>query len=581
MKLLTKQLCLIAAFAAVLSIVPSRADAQLVDIFGGSQGNYTTDYLVTIANVGGTPLAVDPTTDPDFGLTGWTEKNYNTGTVNGTVVDTGAAQNIQWRSVTNSGAIGYGSTWPGGIIAFRNLEDAHDILSPLNIGEDEIDGQKYTQYFRIDFNTSQAVETLGFEAVVDDGAVFYIDGQEVARLNCCNSGFSRTDPDAAIGDPPAFVSTTAGNSAGIESAYGRVFADLSGFGGTLPAGSHTLSMSVHSSATPNWTSNDMGVHIRRAFLSPEANQWTSTGSGTWDAPDPDDSSLPLNWLLFAPEEPGQIANFLGKITRDSTVHVSNEISIGTVNFDSSRTYAIAGLGTVVFNSGSADAAINVERGTHEFQVVTELASNLNIDVASGATLEFNNTLEQAGKTITTTGSGTVMFNNLVTGAPAAPIAAAAGIIGGSGVIDGALHNQGAIVAPGNSPGTLTIAGDYTQDSQGSLEIEIAGTLEGIEHDVLVVQGMASFDGALDVVLLDDGNGNEYTPAVGDQYSILDLGDVTGEFASVNLPSLDEGLAWDTSELYSLGNLSVVPEPSSSVLLILGGLLMAGRRRRRS
>jgi T5SS/PEP-CTERM-associated repeat protein len=75
--------------------------------------------------------------------------------------------------------------------------------------------------------------------------------------------------------------------------------------------------------------------------------------------------------------------------------------------------------------------------------------------------------------------------------------AATGTVGGVGRVEGAVINGGR-VAPGSSPGILTIDGNYTQQAQGELEIEVGGTTPGVQHDKLVVTGAASLAGRLNV-----------------------------------------------------------------------------------
>ena len=52
-----------------------------------------------------------------------------------------------------------------------------------------------------------------------------------------------------------------------------------------------------------------------------------------------------------------------------------------------------------------------------------------------------------------------------------------GTVQGSGTVGGSLVNTSGTVAPGNSPGTLTVDGDFSQAAGGTLAIELAGTLQ--------------------------------------------------------------------------------------------------------
>lgn len=49
---------------------------------------------------------------------------------------------------------------------------------------------------------------------------------------------------------------------------------------------------------------------------------------------------------------------------------------------------------------------------------------------------------------------------------------AGALLGGHGFIDGCRVNNG-MFSPGNSPGTLTVSGDYTQNASGTLRIRAA------------------------------------------------------------------------------------------------------------
>ncbi|RJP38134.1 MAG: hypothetical protein C4547_04915 [Phycisphaerales bacterium] len=94
---------------------------------------------------------------------------------------------------------------------------------------------------------------------------------------------------------------------------------------------------------------------------------------------------------------------------------------------------------------------------------------------------------------------------------------------------GPLRNPGT-AAPGQSPGTLTLEGDYIQESDGALEIELGGLVPDTEHDVFVVTGDATLGGALEILLIDG-----FEPQVGDTFTVMTYGSHTGEFAEVVPP----------------------------------------------
>ena len=146
---------------------------------------------------------------------------------------------------------------------------------------------------------------------------------------------------------------------------------------------------------------------------------------------------------------------------------------------------------------------------------------------------------------------------------------------GNGVSGGADVKIFGDLKPGSSPGTAEFGGDVALTSSTSLIIELAGTAAGIDHDELVVTGQLTADGTLDVQLLD-----EYKPLLGDTFDVLDFGSVTGDFVDVTLPTLSEGLAFDTSSLLTTGSISVVPEPTSAMLASFLGVIGLSRYRTR-
>ncbi|MDZ4657635.1 MAG: hypothetical protein SH868_08655, partial [Bythopirellula sp.] len=98
-----------------------------------------------------------------------------------------------------------------------------------------------------------------------------------------------------------------------------------------------------------------------------------------------------------------------------------------------------------------------------------------------------------------------------------------------GTFNGNLVNSSGTLAPGHSPGSTTVNGNYTQQSGGALEIEIGGPLAGSEFDFVNVTGSALLDGELDLTLT-----GGFTPTPSQTFAILIAGSLSGAFD--NAPS---------------------------------------------
>jgi outer membrane autotransporter protein len=101
-----------------------------------------------------------------------------------------------------------------------------------------------------------------------------------------------------------------------------------------------------------------------------------------------------------------------------------------------------------------------------------------------------------------------------------------GILSGTGIIDapyGFYHSSGTI-KPGNSIGTLTLNGDYYQESQAKLQIEIASPAS---NDLLAINGSADLNGILETIWT-----GGYTPAIKTRFgTILTASSgITGRFS---------------------------------------------------
>ena len=307
----------------------------------------------------------------------------------------------------------------------------------------------------------------------------------------------------------------------------------------------------------------VGVPVATQFV------WKTDGLGSWTQ----GNWTPTNGVLANQPNSNQATAILGSaIMQPRTVVVSSAVTMKSLQIDNGSSYAVAGPGSLNLDANTGIATIDVVQGSHQIQAVINLHDNTTANVQAGAVLEINNRLNLQGHTLTKTGSGTLSINNIVK-LDGGSLLGAGGSIGGSGTLLGDFDNASGTAAPGNSPGTFYISGNYTQGSAATLAIEIAAG----QHDLLQVTGVASLAGTLDVRLLEG-----FQPALGDRFQILDAGSVVGAFDSIQSPSLESGLRWDFSGLYSSGSLSVaaaVPEPICAGMLACVGFGAIGLRRR--
>ena len=153
-----------------------------------------------------------------------------------------------------------------------------------------------------------------------------------------------------------------------------------------------------------------------------------------------------------------------------------------------------------------------------------------------------------------------------------------GTLSGSGNIQGSVA-VGGTLSPGDSPGTLTITGNYTQLSGGTFFVELAGLTPGSQYDQLVIGGAASLDGTLNVVLL-----NGFAGQLGDTFVLMTYLSEAGHFSTLDLPKLPVGEYWVLSYNSTDFTVSAQPTPEPTSILLLGtGLLSLsyGIRRHRS
>ncbi|MEX2307362.1 MAG: PEP-CTERM sorting domain-containing protein [Pirellulales bacterium] len=112
-----------------------------------------------------------------------------------------------------------------------------------------------------------------------------------------------------------------------------------------------------------------------------------------------------------------------------------------------------------------------------------------------------------------------------------------GKVRGSGTIVGNVINAGR-VAPGFSPGIIYIMGDYTQDADGVLEIEVGGLDNSDpmnpQFDQLIVTGTATLGGRTEFPVI-----NGFVPQLNDEITYITAANVLGKPNALLSPNLEQ------------------------------------------
>ncbi len=188
--------------------------------------------------------------------------------------------------------------------------------------------------------------------------------------------------------------------------------------------------------------------------------------------------------------------------------------------------------------------------------------------------------------------GTLLINGNIS--TSITTVASTATLGGSGTVGALTVQSGGFVTPGNSPGILTVNGNYIQ--AGQYTAEIAGTTAGnlaTNHDQINVSGTVNITGGSLVTAFSAGTYalndliflllNDSTEAITGTYATFAQGAVVATFGGFDWQISYNANGNNTgSPSFTGGNdiaLMAVPEPNVAALIgALGGILLLRRRR---
>ena len=245
-------------------------------------------------------------------------------------------------------------------------------------------------------------------------------------------------------------------------------------------------------------------------------------------------------------------NDLSWIGRDSNVWDVQ----GENNFLGSSGFTSFGeFDNVTFSDSASELTVNIPSNLSAGDLTVAASSDFEFTgnggfLAGSLTVNGPGSLELANTGNAYLGATTVTAGSLVvsssTGLGLTTVADGA-FLSGDGTVQGDLQNSG-VIQPGSSAGTLLVLGDITLSATSVLNIE----LDDGSQDLLDTNGNLSLAGELSVTLI-----NGFSPSAGQTFDVLNFASVSGQFDSLDLPTLATGLIWDVSTLEVNGELSVL------------------------
>jgi hypothetical protein len=375
-------------------------------------------------------------------------------------------------------------------------------------------------------DTSTATQTIG-PKVDDDGTISVTTGT-----------LALAGGDAGTSSGSVAVSTgatlhAAGSTFEAATVSGAGTLDVAGSTATIaPADTFTLA-TVHLGGNGKLTvDKDLSLaHLISA-------SGTRDGTGTLTIT----GSADLSGLTLASGATTTVANTVSSVALAHFLQVD-----GTLTLDTPTTFGGSSDSNGINVSGTVDVG-----STLTFDGNDSVHGNINatgvsalIHVLSGGSLirDTDGGIQTISPVVDNDGSievktGTLAVGGLTQASGTTQVDASAGVTGavtinggtlrGAGDLGGPVANAGGTVAPGTSPGILTIDGDYTQSAGATLKADIAGTTVGTGYDRLAVGGTATLDGTLAIV-----NDPAFDPALSDAFVVLTAaGGRLGQFSAL-------------------------------------------------
>ena len=244
---------------------------------------------------------------------------------------------------------------------------------------------------------------------------------------------------------------------------------------------------------------DVGVEIDLTGAGPHTLINTSTISGSGTAIDINEGGIAFTNRGIVNGNVDLEPNFPHNVTLDSSGVVNGFLEMGD---DPANTVIFTGTGNALFSEEVTDGIRNegdlntlralIKEGTGQWTIDQDLTVRPNATINEG-------TLLVEADTLLTSANGVIVNNT--------------GALGGDGTISGAVSiNSGGVLAPGASPGTITLNDDLTLNAGAMLDYELdtPDVVGGGVNDLTVVTGDLILGGVLNITDLGGFAEGSYT-----------------------------------------------------------------------
>lgn len=377
-----------------------------------------------------------------------------------------------------------------------------------------------------------------------DGTVTIAPGSGFASSSCCVNPARIVNAGGTVAVPAVSGAPTTATIDGV--AY-----DATG-GTTTIAGGRTLVLSGGARGLLNATTVDGTGTLAAATPVSDSGTVTVSGQTTVDLRSGGslDGTARLSGAGAFTWTGGNVSGDLTVATGSATVSGTTHKILATVN-GGSQTSTLRFSGKTTFPSGTLldlDRSFLTFAGTTTLRNGVQLSQgggvtntgHLIVDPGKGGTVakNFNGSLTNRGRLDVRSGTfalsdglaqskGTLEIAKgaAVDDTALGPFPLTGGTLAGEGTFEGTVVNQGGSVAPaGGSIGRLTIAGDYTQASDGRLDL---GFKSAKAFDLLRVTGTATLHGRASV-----DNDKDFRPGFGSRHTVVAANAAAGSLGCV-------------------------------------------------